>query len=602
MTTMTTAKPAPTWDLDSIFPGGSRSEAFKQYRQQLRSDLESAAKALGSLPPTLDSATQAEWQRFILTLQDLLERIDLVKSFSGCLVAADVSDSMAQVIVGEGDLYLAEWEKLKAVFEPVTLRQSDSAWEKLVTTNELAGVRFFLDEVRFLAKAKMAPELETLTLDLAVDGYHGWGRFYDKLAGDIRVDFVDNGVSTELSLGQLAPKLADKNRAVRKQAFEKLTHAWSSREEQAAKALNSLAGFRLAVYKHRKWDSFLYEPLINARMKPESLDAMWSAVEKGIAKLAPYIQAKKSLLGIDKFSWYDEFAPCGAVTKTYTFDEASQFIIDNTKSFSTHLAGFCKMALEKRWVEAEDRAGKAGGAFCTGMGPFRQTRVFMTYAGTYDNLSTLAHELGHAYHSFVLNHKPFFASIYPMTLAETASIFTESLVTDAALSATTDREERLMLMDQKLQSAYVLFCDLYARYLFETSFYAERKNGMVETARLRELMIAAQERAFGGLLDESGYHPLFWCSKLHFYATDAPFYNFPYTFGFLFSQGVYAQAKAEGAGFAERYRALLADTGSMSSEEVAHKHLNADLTKEDFWSKAVNLALGDVNAFVNMVG
>ena len=602
MITMTTAKPAPTWDLDSIFPGGSRSDAFKQYRQQLRTDLESAAKSLGSLPATLDSATQPDWQRFVLTLQDLLERIDLVKSFAGCLVAADVSDSMAQVIVGEGDLYLAEWEKLKAVFEPVTLRQSDSAWEKMVTTNELAGVRFFLDEMRFLAKAKMAPELETLTLDLAVDGYHGWGRFYDKLAGDIRVDFVDNGVSKEVSLGQLAPKLADKDRAVRKQAFEKLTHAWSSREEQAAKALNSLAGFRLAVYKHRKWESFLYEPLINARMKPESLDAMWSAVEKGIVKLAPYVQAKKSLLGIDKFCWYDEFAPCGAVTKTYTFDEASQFIIDNTKSFSTHLAGFCKMALEKKWVEAEDRAGKAGGAFCTGMGPFRQTRVFMTYTGTYDNLSTLAHELGHAYHSFVLNHKPFFASIYPMTLAETASIFTESVVTDAALSATTDREERLMLVDQKLQSAYVLFCDLYARYLFETSFYAERKNGMVETARLRELMIAAQKRAFGGLLDESGYHPLFWCSKLHFYATDAPFYNFPYTFGYLFSQGVYAQAKAEGAGFAERYRALLADTGSMSSEEVAHKHLNADLTKEDFWSKAVNLALGDVNAFVNMVG
>ncbi len=602
MTTMTTAKPAPTWDLDSIFPGGSRSDAFKQYRQQLRSDLESAAKALGNLPPTLDSTTQAEWQRFVLTLQDLLERIDLVKSFAGCLVAADVSDSMAQVIVGEGDLYLAEWEKLKAVFEPLTLRQSDSAWEKLVTTNELAGVRFFLDEMRFLAKAKMAPELETLTLDLAVDGYHGWARFYDKLAGDIRVDFVDNGKSTELSLGQLAPKMADRDRSVRKQAFEKMTQAWTAREEQAAKALNSLAGFRLAVYKHRKWDSFLYEPLINARMKPESLDAMWSAVEKGIAKLAPYIKAKKSLLGIDRFSWYDEFAPCGAVTKTYSFDEASQFIVDNTKSFSTHLAGFCKMALEKRWVEAEDRAGKAGGAFCTGMGPFRQTRVFMTYAGTYDNLSTLAHELGHAYHSFVLNHKPFFASIYPMTLAETASIFTESLVTDAALSATTDREERLMLVDQKLQSAYVLFCDLYARYLFETSFYAERKSGMVETARLRELMIAAQKRAFGGLLDESGYHPLFWCSKLHFYATDAPFYNFPYTFGFLFSQGVYAQAKAEGAGFAERYRALLADTGSMSSEEIAHKHLAADLTKEDFWSKAVNLALGDVNAFVNMVG
>jgi pepF/M3 family oligoendopeptidase len=599
---MTTTKPAPTWDLESIFPGGSRSEAFKQFRQKLRADLETAATALGALPPTLDDRSQIEWQRFILTLQDLLERIDLVKSFAGCLVAADVKDSMAQVVVGEGDLYFAEWEKLKAVLEPLTLRQPDAAWEKLVSSSELVKVRYFLDEIRTLAKAKMPPELETLTLDLAVDGYHAWGRLYDKLAGDTKVEFDDSGRSVSLSLGQLATKMADKNRAVRQQAFTKMTEAWTANEEQAAKALNSLAGFRLAMYKHRKWDSFMYEPLINARMKPETLEAMWSAVEKNTPKLAPYLEAKKKLLGIDKFRWYDEFAPCGASTKTYSFDEATQFIIYNTKSFSTHLAAFCKMAIEKRWVEAEDRSGKAGGAFCTGMGPFRQTRVFMTYAGSYDNLSTLAHELGHAYHSFVLNHAPFFASIYPMTLAETASIFTESLVTDAALSSTTDHDERLMLLDQKLQSAYVLFCDLYSRYLFEASFYHERKNGIVESARLRELMIAAQKRAFGGLLDESGYHPLFWASKLHFYATDAPFYNFPYTFGFLFAQGVYAQAKKEGAGFAERYQALLADTGSMSSEDVARKHLGADLTKEEFWAGAVNLALADVNAFVNLVG
>ncbi len=602
MTTMTTAKPAPTWDLDSIFPGGSRSEAYKQFRQKLRADLGASAKALGALPQTLDDKSQVEWQHFILTLQDLFERIDVVKSFAGCLIAADVSDSMAQVIVGEGDLYLAEWEKLRAVFEPLTLRQSDAAWEKLVSSAELVKVRYFLDEIRTLAKAKMPPELETLTLDLAVDGYHAWGRFYDKLAGDIKVEFDDNGQSKNLSLGQLATKMADKNRAVRKQAFQKMTAAWTANEEQAAKALNSLAGFRLAVYKHRKWDSFMYEPLVNARMKPESLEAMWSAVEKNTPKLVPYIDAKKKLLGIDKFTWYDEFAPCGASNKTYTFDEATQFIIDNTKSFSTHLAAFVKMAIEKRWVEAEDRSGKAGGAFCTGMGPFRQTRVFMTYAGSYDNLSTLAHELGHAYHSFVLNHAPFFASIYPMTLAETASIFAESLVVDAALSTATDQDYRLMLLDQKLQGAYVLFCDLYSRYLFETAFYNERKEGIVESARLRELMISAQKRAFAGMLDESGYHPLFWASKLHFYATDSPFYNFPYTFGFLFAQGVYAQAKKEGAGFAARYQALLADTGSMSSEDVAHKHLGADLTKEDFWTSAVNLALADVNAFVNLVG
>lgn len=601
-TTRTTIPPAPTWDLDAIFPGGSRSEQFKQFRAQLRTDLEKAAKAIGTIPAQLDARSQSEWQKFVLTLQDLLERIAVVKGFSGCLAAADVGDSMAQVILGEADLYVAEWEKLKAAFEPMTLKQSDAAWEQLVNSSELAEIRFFLDELRFNAKAKMTPELETLGLDLAVDGYHAWSRLYDKMAGDLRVEFSDNGITSTLSLGQLATKMADRNRAVRQQAFEKMTEAWSSREELAAKTLNSLAGFRLALYRRRGWESPLYEPLVMARLREDSLEAMWSVVERGVKRLAPYIDAKKKLLGIDKFRWYDEFAPCGSVNKTYTYDEAVAFVVNKAGSFSTDLADFCKMAVAKRWVEAEDRPGKAGGAFCSDMGPFKQTRVFMTFAGSYDNLSTLAHELGHAYHGWVLNDKPFFAGWYPMTLAETASIFTESLVTDAALAACESEDERLMLLDQKLQSAYVLFCDLHARFIFEKAFYAERHKGIVESSRLRELMIDAQRRAFGGLIDESGYHPLFWCSKLHFYATDSPFYNFPYTFGFLFAQGVYARAKQEGPAFAKKYRALLTDTGSMTSEEVARKHLGVDLTKEDFWQSAVDLALADVGQFVKLTG
>ena len=601
-TTLTKIPPAPTWDLDSIFPGGSRSEPFKQFREKLRADLESAATSIGTLPVKLDGQSGPAWQKFILTLQDLLERIELVKGFASCLAAQNVADNMAQVIQGEGDLYVAEWEKLKATFEPLTLEQSDAAWEGLVTSPELVSVRFYLDEMRTNARAKMPPQLETFGLDLAVDGYHAWGRLYDKIAGDLKVSFEEDGQTKPLSLGQLATKMADRNRDVRRQAFEKMTEAWTSREELAGKALNSLAGFRLALYRHRGWDSPLYEPLLLARLKQESLEAMWQVVERETKRLRPYIEAKKKLLGIDKFTWYDEFAPCGSVNRTYTYDEAVGFIVDHTKSFSTQLAGFCKMAVEKRWVEAEDRPGKAGGAFCTGLGPFKQTRVFMTYAGSYDNLSTLAHELGHAYHGFVLNHAPFLATWYPMTLAETASIFTESLVTDAALAASSGTDERLMLLDQKLQSAYVLFCDLYARYLFETSFYAERKKGIVETARLRELMIGAQQRAFGGLIDDSGYHPLFWASKLHFYATDSPFYNFPYTFGYLFAQGVYARAKQEGPAFADRYKALLADTGSMTSEDVARKHLGVDLTKEDFWLSAVKLALADVDQFVELAG
>ena len=502
----------------------------------------------------------------------------------------------------EGQAFYAEWDKLKTELEAVALEQSDEQWNRLLLSEELTPIKFALDEMRQLGKRKMSVEMESLALELAVDGYHGWNRLYDKMAGDQRVIFTSGDSEEILSLGQLQVRMSDPDRLVRKQAFEKMAAAWEKSADLAAMSLNALAGFRLALYKRRGWDSIMYEPLTQSRLSQASLDAMWSVVGREMPRLVPYINAKKKLLGIDKFSWYDQFAPCGQTDRTFGYDEAADFIVRNTGEFSSELAEFCRMAVDKRWVEAEDRPGKRAGACCNGTGPLRQTRVFMTYAGTYENMLTLAHELGHSYHHEVLKERPFLSTLYPMTLAETASIFNEMLVTDAALTAAADPQEKLMLLDQNLQQAHTFFCDLHSRYLFERMFYAERANGMVGKDRLCELMIKAQEKAFGPLLDESGRHPFFWASKLHFYITDRPFYNYPYTFGFLFAGGVYARAREEGKAFAPKYRALLEDSGSMTSEDAAMKHLGVDLTKEEFWQEAVNRSLADTDEFVKLAG
>jgi oligoendopeptidase F len=396
--------------------------------------------------------------------------------------------------------------------------------------------------------------------------------------------------------------MSSPDRAVRKLAFEKLTQSWESVADISAMILNSQAGFRLALYKARKWDSYLFEPLTLARMSREALEAMWTVVARENQRLLPYLEAKMNVLGIDKYTWYDEFAPIGAAERLYTFDQALEFIDNNTRAFSTDLADFCRSAAEKRWIEAEDRPGKRAGAFCSSTGPLRQTRVFMTYAGSYENLLTLAHELGHAFHNHVLKSRPFFATLYPMPLAETASIFNELLVTEAALKSTDDRDERLMYIDNKLQNAYILMCDIYCRFLFDCAFYEERSRGMVSRARLSELMVEAQKKAYCKLLDESGYHPLFWASKLHFYITGQPFYNYPYTVGYLFAVGVYDRARKEGPSFAKKYVALLEDTGSMTTDQVALKHLGVNLKTEDFWQSAVDRAMADVTEFVKLAG
>jgi len=602
MTTSTKIPPAPTWDLDSLFPGGSASPEFADFMKKVKAALDTTRADGNKLPKKLDGTTADAWAEYILNLQGLVEDIELALSFSHMLTSQKVDDAAAHTYEAQAHEYLSVWEKLKAELDALSLQQDDAVWNKLMSSDKLNEISFYLNHERELTRKKMSVKLESLALDLAVNGYHAWNRLYDKMAGDLRVEFDDKGEAKTLSLGQLATKMGDSNRDVRAQAFRKMSEAWESRAELAAMALNAQAGFRLSLYGRRGWESPLFEPLQQAKLSQGSLDAMWSVIARETSKLEPYIEAKKKLLGIDKYRWYDEFAPCGHADKLYPFEEAADFVVKNLRDFSPEMADFSRMAVDKRWIEAEDRSGKAGGGYCTGTGKFRQSRIFMTYAGSYENLLTLAHELGHAYHHHVLRDTPFLATQYPMTLAETASIFNETLVNDAAMETCDDPNEKLMLVDQKLQQAYVFFCDIHCRYLFDRSFYEERKNGTVPRARLDELMIEAQKKAYGELLDPSGYHPLFWASKLHFFITDSPFYNYPYTFGFLFAGGVYDRAKKEGSAFAPKYKALLADTGKMTSEEVAGKHLGVDLTKEDFWNDAVARAIVDVGDFVKLAG
>lgn len=592
--------PAPKWDLDSIFPGGSKSDEFKKFREQVKADLKKAEQLTSALKTGLTSDTKNNWIEFIGVFESVCEDIELVISFANALASADVSDSTASNIVSEGYLYLSRWEKLKTEFESAAMKQSDSAWNDLMADDKIKPIEFFLNELRDIAQNKMPVEMEKLASELAVNGYHGWDHLYGKLAGDLKVTWKDDSGEKEISLGQNATKFSSSNRADREQAFKNMTTAWESVEDQAAMMLNFMAGFRLSLYERRGWESPQFEPLKMARMQKQTLDTMWKVIRDNTARLKPYIEAKKKLLGFDKFMWYDQFAPVGNVEKLFAFDEAGDFVVNNITPFSKDMGQFCRMALDKNWIEAEDRPGKRGGGFCTGMGKFKQTRIFMTYAGTYENLLTLAHELGHAYHGWVLKDRPYFAQGYPMNLAETASTFAEAVVTDAALDQVDDPQEKLMLLEQKIQATYTFFCDIQSRYLFDSMFYEKRKDGMLSSGELRELMIDAQKKAFAGLLDDSGYHPLFWCSKLHFYITDAPFYNFPYTFGFLFSGGIYARAKQEGAGFADKYQAFLADTGSMTTEDVAKKHLGVDITGEKFWQDAVEVALADVDEFVKL--
>ncbi|OMF38826.1 oligoendopeptidase [Paenibacillus sp. FSL H8-0548] len=584
-----------SWDLDVFYEGGASSAAFLQELKGIEADI---AKLDSSLAEEADHAA-SDIAYMTELLQSVLVRLRQSESFVSCLMAQNIRDSAASARNDNVKTLAAKFLGVLTRFDNRLRELDDQEWAELLDHEKLAEVAFSLNERRELAKQKMAPELEALAGDLAVDGYHGWGDYYNVIVS--RAKFTDigkNGEKQILSAGQMQNRLSDGDRAVRQAAFAEWEREWSEQADLCADTLNRISGFRLKLYEKRGWDSVLQEPLQMNRMSEATLQAMWDAIQESKDVLVRYLDRKAKLLGVEKLDWHDVEAPIGSATKTIPYDEAAAFIVEQFRSFSPELADFSEMAFRDGWIEAEDRVGKRPGGFCTAFPKSGQTRIFMTYSGSASNISTLAHELGHAYHQHVMNDLPALSQEYAMNVAETASTFAELIVSDRAMKAAVEHEEKLGLLEDKIQRSVAFFMNIHARFLFETRFYARRSEGLVSVEELNDLMVEAQREAYCDKLGE--VHPHFWASKLHFYLTDVPFYNFPYTFGYLFSAGIYARSLKEGSDFKSQYVALLRDTGRMSVEQLAAVHLGVNVEEKDFWRDAVALTAVDVDQFIEM--
>ncbi len=581
-----------TWDLDHFFKGGSSSAEYHTYVENLEDNIQKLSERLDTIKHV------KELHEILDYVQVVMNKVREAAAFVSCLNAQNVKDKMAGDFRGKITSLSAQFQSSLTKLDEFILSIDESEWLLLLGNNEFKSLEFVLNERRKLAAEKLDVEQESLILGLGVDGYHGWSQMYDTIIGRITIPFEEDGQIKQLSVGQASNKFSSPNRQIRKSTFEGWKTTWEENGDLLSRTLNHLAGFRLSVYKKRGWENPLKEPLMINRMKQETLDSMWSVIGQYKQVFVKYLERKAALLGQEKLSWYDLDAPITTSTSTVSYQEGAEFILQQFSRFGPKMASFSKRAFEDKWIEAEDRAGKMPGGFCTSFPESEQSRIFMTYSGTPSNISTLAHELGHAFHQHVMNDLEPLNQKYAMNVAETASTFAEMVVADAAVKNAKSEEEKLSLLEDKIQRSVALFMNIHSRYIFENSFYNERKKGMVSQARLNELMEQAQKVAYHDSLDE--YDPTFWASKLHFHITGVPFYNFPYTFGYLFSLGIYAKALEEGSEFEESYISLLRDTGRMTVEELAEKHLRVDLTKQDFWEKAIQLAVQDVQDFLEI--
>nr|WP_067618884.1 M3 family oligoendopeptidase [Alicyclobacillus acidiphilus] len=589
-----------TWDLDIIFPGGSASKEFSAFIDQLEADIESFANDVQNLRAAQNSGNTdiSGIAKAVLFMQDISSRSREAGAFVSCLTAQDVHDTGAKLLSSRLSGIRASFSASLTVYNDVLSKLDETNFSNLLKQPQIGELEFALRE-RIRRSADLLPsEQESLIAALSVDGYVAWGDLYNVIVGRMTAEIEVNGRKETVSMGQLANRLASADDASRSKLFDQWETSWANEAELCAQALNHLSGHRLAVYKARGWKSVLKEPLDVNRMSQATLDAMWGVISNSKAPFVEFLQAKARMLGKEQLRWEDVDAPLGETTSSMSYEEARDFIVRHFNRFSPEMAEFANQCFEKRWIEAEDRPGKRPGGFCTSFPVSEQTRIFVTFSGTPGNVATLAHELGHAYHQHVMRPLPQLVSNYAMNVAETASTFAEAIVSDASIQEASSDAERLILLEDKVGRSIAMLMNIHARFLFETRFYEARKKGVLSVDELNALMSEAQREAYAGALAST--HPHFWASKLHFYITGTPFYNFPYTFGYLFSSGIYARAISEGPTFAEKYVKLLQDTGRSQVEDLAAKHLGVDLTKPDFWQQAVDLAAADAREFVRL--
>jgi pepF/M3 family oligoendopeptidase len=462
---------------------------------------------------------------------------------------------------------------------------------------------FYLTETAEQSRYLMTEPEESLAAELALSGASAWTKLHGTVTSQLSVPFARDGREELLPVTALQ-NLAwhDPDAAVRRRAYEAELAAWESVREPLAACLNGIKGSATTLNRRRGRTDALHTALDDARLDRPTLDALLGAMRDSFPVFRRYLQAKAKRLGQPALPWWDLMAPVvapGEGERHFSFAEAEEFIDQQFSQFSSNLAGLARQAFGKRWIDAEPRAGKRGGAFCMWVPGVRESRVLCNFDGSLDQLFTIAHELGHAYHNFCLREKLPLQTTTPMTLAETASTFCETLVTDAALAASTGPAEELSILETFLTGATQVVVDISSRFLFEQEVFERRAQAELSADDFCEIMLRAQRETYGDGLDQRYLHKYMWAWKPHYYRTDLSFYNYPSAFGLLFGIGLYALYQARGPAFVADYEALLGGTGEASPVDLAAR-FGIDLRTPEFWQASLRIIEQRIDRYLEL--
>ncbi len=525
-----------------------------------------------------------------------------VAILAACRGSQDARDTQAKQLASRARALNADLFKTLAPVEDLMLALPEAEFGLLMADPLLGEEEYRLRHERRLQDQRLPVAAEQLVIGLGTDGLHAWGNLYNDLVGKIRL--VIDG--REMGLAEASNLLSSPLRSLRREAFDAISAGWEGEQETVAAILNAINGWRLELSRQRGSERQLDALDLSchqSHIERATLDTLMSETWQARTLGQRALELMAARLGIDDPGAEDLFAPPPAASsREIPFEEAIELIAAAFARFDPEMGEFARMMAEKGWIDAAPTPNRRTGAYCTKFAEPVEPRVFVTYAGTMDNVITLAHELGHAWHNWVIRDLPMSQRGYPMTLAETASIFAETLVRSALFEQAESPEEQLAIAWAEADGAATFLVNIPARFDFELALVAERERGYVAPARLKALTDEAWARWYEKSLCR--YHPMFWAAKAHFSIAGLGFYNYPYLFGYLFSLGVYQllmSRKAAGEeGVAEAYRALLRDTGRMSAEALVAKHLGQDIRQSAFWQGSLAQVAQAVERFAQL--
>jgi len=595
----------PHWDLSNVYPG-LESEAFSAGARDLNSQLDALDAYLSAHQIAAGMAAPADAMALAEIIGGYLNRMNaalrLKRTLYGYVYAFVTTDSYnttAQRLLSELDVLEVRRYQQSLRFQSWIGRIAEGLPAVLEIDGPAREHAFYLQELAEQSQYLMSEVEESLAAELSLSGAKAWEKLQGTVCSQLTVPFERNGRLEELPITALQNLRYDPDGKVRRRAYEAELAAWESMREPLAAAMNGVKGTAATLNRRRGRTDALHAALDQSRIDRATLEAMLGAMQDSFPVFRQYLKAKAARLGKQALPWWDLFAPVGQVERRFTFPEARDFIVEQFGVFSERLSNFARRAFDRRWIDAEPREGKRGGAFCMALPGVEESRVLCNFDGSLDQVFTLAHELGHAYHHECRVSKTMLQRVTPMTLAETASIFCETIVTDALLASASSVEEELAILETFLVGATQVIVDITSRYLFEQEVFERREEAELSADDFCETMLRMQRAAYGDGLDEGHLHPYMWAWKPHYYQENLSFYNYPYAFGLLFGLGLYAVYQERGDAFLPEYDALLSSTSESTAADLAAR-FGIDIRQPDFWKSSLQVIEARVRRYLEL--